>query len=135
MSDLYFNHQELIKRTKLLATTEFPQQLRLFDRHVGLFYKKRVNGGLVDYSPIQINRKGMADVWGVYCFSFNGAMVPLHIELEFKTGTGKLKPDQKVWKSFCESMGWLYFLVRDENIFIEEFKNELVNRSALMRGF
>lgn len=126
MSDNYFKHQELVKRTKVLATKTFPQNLRLFDRHVGLFYKKRVTGGNIEYLPIQINRKGMADVYGVFSLETRtGFKLPLHVELEFKTGSGKLTQDQETWRDFCRAMGWAWYLVRDEKVFIEEIKRDI----------
>jgi hypothetical protein len=118
MSDQYFEHQELIKKTKILACQVWPQNIRLFDRHVGLFYKKRINKGILNYSPIQINRKGMADVWGV--FTHKG--IPIHLELEFKTGNATLNADQLIWKQFCHDMNWLWFEVRNEQFFIKELE-------------
>lgn len=124
--DNYFQHNELVKRTKILATKTFPKNLRLFDRHVGLFYKKRVQGGVVEYLPISINRKGMADVYGAMTLENGyGQKMALHCELEFKTGKGKLTPEQETWRDFCKNMGWLWYLIRDENIFIQEIKKDI----------
>jgi len=134
MSDNYFAHQELVKRTKVLATKTFKNSMRMFDRHVGLFYKKRTGGGLIDYTPIQINRKGMSDNWGVLICYFefgNGVRngpLPIHFEIETKTGTGKLTPDQIIWKDFCESFGIWFFENRDENKLIKD----MVSKAASM---
>jgi len=124
----YFEHQELIKRTKLLLTKKFPKALRAFDRVVGMFYAKRENGGIINYAPCKIGRKGQCDVWGVItCYYSNSPQVkiPIHFEAEFKTGKGKLNKDQIVWRDFCLSMGWLWFEVRDEHVFINDLTNKL----------
>jgi len=123
MADRYFAHQELIKRTKLLLTKTYPKRLRIFDRHVGLFYKKRTDNNIINYSPIKINKKGMCDCWGVMavpCEFRRGNLInlPIHLEMEFKTGNAKLSEEQKNWRDFCNSMGWLWFEVRDENQFM-----------------
>lgn len=123
----YFAHQELIKRTKLLVTKNYPMTLRLFDRTVGLFYIKRIVQAIIDYQQIQINRKGMADNYGVLTLTHHnsGIKFPIHIEIEYKTGKGKLTPEQIVWRDHCIRMGWWYFLVRDENEFIIEFRDRV----------
>jgi len=105
----YKNHQNLIKRFKLEYPKTIPN-LRIFERHVGLFFTKRG-------TPIQINKKGMADLYGIV----NG----IHIELEVKTGNAVLSKHQKVWKKFCENFNIPFFLMRDEHETIKEIKDYL----------
>lgn len=128
MSDQYFNHQELVKRFKLLATKEIPQ-MRVFDRHVGLFYARRVSGGTIDYTPVKINRPGMADAYGV--INFNGFGV--HVEIEFKSGKAVQTKDQKNWENITNNfMGAKYFLVRNEHDGIREIKQYINQVANLM---
>lgn len=138
MADNYFNHQELIKRTKLKFTQVFRMSARLYDRHVGLFYKKRVNNGMIDYLPIQINRKGQADNWGVLiCFHATDEgrryRLPIHFEVETKTGKGKLTDDQKENKEKCENLGIWWFENRDEMQLINDII-AMANQHQLIIG-
>lgn len=127
--DNYYLHQELIKKTKVSLTKSFPKTMRVFDRHIGLFFKKRTGGNMIDYIPIKIGKNGQCDVWGVVsAFSYaNGPeiILPIHCEFEFKTGNGVLSEDQVIWKEFCESMGWLYFLVRENTDVKKEIENKI----------
>ena len=125
MSDHYFQHQELIKRTKLLTTKVFVNSLRIFDRHIGMFFKRRIDKDMVNYTPVKINRKGMADNWGVIiCYSnfdiCKKFKIPIHFEVESKTGKAILNKDQIIWKDFCESLGIWWFENRDENKLIKD---------------
>jgi len=118
MTDRYFEHQELIKRFKLLCAKQIPN-IRIFDRTVGKFYAKRVNDGMVKYIPMSINRKGMADCYGLL-ETDNGLM---HLEFEFKSSLkAKQTPAQITWQQFIESMGGLYLVVRNENIGIKDIR-------------
>lgn len=107
----YKEHQNLIKRFKLLITKEIPK-LRVFNRHVGLLYTKRG-------TPMQINKKGMSDLYGIITVD-NRA---LHIEIEAKTGKAVLSKEQKVWKKFCENFNIPFFLMRDEKETVKEIKS------------
>lgn len=107
----YANHQNLLKQVKLNTQKTFGNNIRLFERHVGLFYRK--NG-----SPIKINIAGMSDMYGiikVHTFS-------VHIEVEVKSGTGRLSESQKRWGNFCELMGIKMFVARCPEKFIKELK-------------
>ena len=126
----YEEHQKLIERTKLLCTKELPR-LRLFDRHVGLFYKKRVSGNIIDYTPIAINKPGMADLDGKY-FTPYGFIV--NLEFEAKTGQAKQSSDQKIWQNFIENNGQnvgAYILFRTEFELVEKIKKYLSERNLL----
>lgn len=125
--DNYFLHQELVKRFKLLATRELPG-LRIFDRTVGLFYKKRVNGGVVDYSPITINRPGMADAYGLYKTNIG----LINLEFEFKSSDkAKQTKEQINWQEFIESMNGKYFIIRDERQGVDDIKKYLSSKGLL----
>jgi hypothetical protein len=115
----YHEHQDLIKNTKLFLTQMFPKNLRLFDRTVGLFYAKRFSKGIIDYTPIQINRAGMADNYGVViCHTFTDKEkrfpLPIHFEVESKTGNAVLSEDQKNWRDFCFNFNIWWFENRNK---------------------
>ena len=98
----YAEHQKLMQIAILHTQQHFPT-IRIFQRHVGLFFTK--NG-----APIQINQPGMADAWGW----LPTPGFTLILEIEFKTGKATQSPNQKKWESFCESMGVLYILCREK---------------------
>src|SRR5690606_14681972 len=125
----YQAHQQKITQMKLLTTKSFPKSFRVFDRHVGLFYKKRVNDGLINYSRIMIEEAGRCDNWGVFtAFIPNtNTPIPIHVEMETKTGKGKLNPDQENWRDFCFRMGWLWFEIRCEKQFVQDLKDKITS--------
>lgn len=86
----------------------FPKNVRMFDRHVGLLYTR--NG-----TPMQINKKGMADQWAVVKTEFG----LIHLEIETKSGKAVQTKDQKEWQMFIESMGGIYILARCANDIIK----------------
>jgi hypothetical protein len=98
----YAEHQRLLQETILFTQQKFPK-IRIFQRHVGLFYT-------ANNTPIKINQPGMADAWGWLPLS----EYTLIIEIEFKTGNAKQSKEQKAWQAFCHSMGVLYILCRDK---------------------
>lgn len=113
----YKNHQVLIHKTKICLCRRF-KGIRIFDRHVGLFYSRKnvitAKGNQASiYSPVKVNKKGMADNWAVLPLKLLETICPVHIEIETKTGKAMLSKDQKIWKSFCETHGWWYILNRD----------------------
>ena len=85
-----------MKKTVLQLQKSIPN-IRLFERHVGQFFTH-------NNRPIQINRKGMADLYGLV--AINGSMH--HIEIEIKTGTGRQTKEQKTWQAFIEKFSGLY---------------------------
>lgn len=112
--DYYRQHQNLIKRFKLLASTELPEA-RFFDRHVGQFFTKTGQ-------QVKINEAGMSDLYGIIKTE-NGL---IHIEVEAKTGGGRLSAAQLKWKHFItEIMGGKFYLLRDEKETIDNIKNDL----------
>jgi hypothetical protein len=118
MTNQYFNHQELIKRFKLLAMKQIPG-LRIFDRTVGLFYAKRINNGIINYVPIKINSNGMADAYGL----LKTQSGIIHLEFEFKTGKATQTKEQKNWEAFVKNMNGFFLVVRDENQAVTQIKN------------
>lgn len=119
----YHAHQQLVKQFKLLATKQIPS-LRIFDRHVGLFYAKRFDGNNVEYVPIKINKPGMADCYGL--LKTNNDLI--HLEFEFKSSdNAKQTSDQVNWENFISNMNGKYFLIRDAECGINQvlgFLNE-----------
>jgi hypothetical protein len=108
----YHEHQELLRRVKLNVQKEFPE-IRIFDRHVGLFYTKFE-------TPIKIGLKGQCDLYGFYKY--------VHFEMELKTGNAVLSKEQKAWRDLCLKQSVPWALIRHENeaiIFINGFKKEL----------
>lgn len=132
----YEKHQALVQATHLLITKNYPHSVRLFKRQVGLFYAKRINGGVIDYTPIQIGKKGQADDYGVATCMVRALkpspLIPVHFELEFKTGDGQLNPDQVIWKDFALSMGWIYLLVRENTDVIRELEREIAKKEMVI---
>lgn len=126
----YEAHQERIKKVGLLITENFPMSFRWFARPVGQFHAKRIDKGIINYIPYFMGKVGQCDNWGVMKCYFPGnpnLIFPIHIEMETKTGTGKLNPDQIIWRDFCHYMGWLWFEIRDEETFIRELKNKITS--------
>lgn len=100
----YAAHQSLVESAKKLASKEIPR-LRIFDRHVGLFYTKRISGGHINYTPIHINKKGMADL----ILEYPGKFSKISMEAEAKSGAGKQTEEQIIWENYTKSMNGLYF--------------------------
>ena len=120
MANQYFAHQESVKKMSLKFPKVFGMFGRIIDRHVGVFYKKRVNKGIIDYTPISINRKGMSDNYGILiCYHVTDTnrafKIPVHFEIETKTGKAKLSEFQITWRDFCNNMGIWWFLNSDNN--------------------
>lgn len=71
-------HKDLVARTKIALSQEWPQSIRVFDRHVGLFINAR------NRTPVKINKPGMADNWAILscvatsCDTFK---LPIHSEI------------------------------------------------------
>lgn len=125
----YYEHQQLIKKFKLLAQKEI-KGIRIFDRHVGKFVLIRFiilvlkgKAKLADYKKnmIAINKKGMADCYALY----NSGKFLIHLELEFKTGNANQSPDQKQWQKIIENMGGFYLIIRNEKKAVNDIKNYL----------
>lgn len=118
--DRYKAHQNLAKKAMLKASKEFPKELRLYDRHVGLLYTRNGNA-------MMINRKGMADCYGY--FSCHSILV--HIEIEFKSGNARQTKEQKMWQNHIESMGGCFILCREEDDIVDKLKLYLKDRKLI----
>jgi len=142
MNESVKSHKDLITQTKLLAGKMYYNTLRLFDRNVGLFHKKRISPeNIIDYSPISIGIPGQADNNGFYLIDLIDVKIPIMIEVEYKYGKDKQRKEQIDWENFCKSMNVPYFLVRDKNEFLtkelpcrmEKMKQEIIQ--AVKRNF
>lgn len=111
----YRAHQNLLNRIKSETQKEFPE-MRFFDRHVGMFYT-------VNQMPVKINKKGMADVYGLLPTKHG----LIHIEIEVKSGQARQSKDQKKWQQFIESMGGLYIMARSPSDVIEKIKGRFTD--------
>lgn len=115
MANRYKAHQDLIGRFKLLTTKNMPE-FRVFDRIVGQFLTLRG-------TRIIIGNKGACDQYGVYSLSVSDLIVPIHFELESKSGNAKLEPDQIIWQKFCKKRSIPHIIMRDEHQAINEIKS------------
>jgi len=106
----YRAHQNLLNQIKLAVQGEFPN-IRMFDRHVGMFYT--AHG-----TPVKINKKGMADLYALV----DTVTGLIHVEIEIKSGQARQSKDQKKWQSRIELMGGLYILGRSSDQVIDELK-------------
>lgn len=114
MIDRYKAHQDLIKRFNLLATKTLPE-FRLFARHVGKFLTPRG-------TPISINSKGMCDQYGIFTLPLFDFHIPIHFEIEYKTGNAKLTIEQREWRGFCITRTIPHIVIRDENQGVKDIK-------------
>ena len=118
----YAQHQKKVDSMRLAICQKFGRSIRTFPRHVGLFYRK--NG-----SPIKINRSGMCDTWGILVCRkapFGDMKIPVHLEIETKTGSGQLSKAQREWRDFCHTVGVWHFVHRDNEKLIDEIKAKAV---------
>ena len=115
----YHNHQKLIKEFRLEIQPLLPD-LKLFNRHVGLFvlvrFIKMLLKGETDLADwpkyqIKINYPGMSDMYGLLK-TRHGL---IHLEFEFKTGNAKQTPEQKRWEKFITNSNGMYFLVKNKD--------------------
>ena len=120
----YEQHQFKIREMKLALTYAFADSIRIFDRHVGLFYTVR-------NVPVKINKKGMCDNWAILtCFvPCIQIVVPIHLEIETKTGSGALSKTQKEWRDFCRTIGVWHFVNKNNEILIDEIRATLIKHS------
>lgn len=128
----YEQHENLRSETKLLLQKNF-NSISIFTRHIGLFYKKRELKTAVHYVPIKIEKKGRCDDWAVLpCVSSyynSGAVFPIHIEIETKSGNAVLNPDQMQWRDKCFNKHWFWVLNRDPELCVYEVKKLLESRN------
>jgi len=115
----YAQHENAKRYFKLRFQKAFPKA-RIFDRHVGMFYRK--NG-----TPIKINRKGMADLWAI----IPGRLGLIHLEFEIKTGSARLTKEQRAWRDQIEKMGGIYIVVSQAERAIRTLQAKLEGKLGL----
>lgn len=134
----YSNHQNKLNSITLYLQKKFPDA-RFFSRHVGKFYSQRIFYRIKNIQSfydlkqfvfsmksqylVSINKPGMSDQYVIFPIIINGKKVPVHIEIETKTGTGRLTADQIRWKSICKMMNVKFIESRDELV-VEKEMNE-----------
>jgi hypothetical protein len=107
-------------KSKNLEASVVRECLQLLKQHPDVIYVERRNTGAVQFQDggfIRFGQKGAADIWclirAVGC-SVGGQTVPSchHVEIECKRadGKGRLSPDQKQFREFCESHRIPYIL-------------------------
>jgi len=134
-TDKYAQHENLRNQTKPLVQKAF-RSISLYTRHVGQFYIRRIidGGAAVDYIPIKIEKKGRCDDWFVLPCTFihyPNIVLPIHGEIETKTGNSVLSPDQIIWRDKCLRKGILWFENRDSKILIQNINLELQKRGLV----
>jgi len=83
--------ESTIQDAFLLAAPRLLPSVRLFRRNVGV---AQLTGGHV----VRFGIKGQCDVYGLV----RGGG---HLEVELKSKTGRLSPEQQAWAKFCRSWG------------------------------
>ena len=63
---------------------------------------------------IKINKPGMADQYAIFTIEINGKKVPVHIEIETKSGKARLSKDQLWWQGICKMIHVKYIVSRDK---------------------
>jgi hypothetical protein len=100
---------DLLAALLLEAPRAFPE-LRLFRRNVS---KVKILDPRTGRSrSMRFALPGQCDLWGVLVGG-------IHIEIELKSATGSLEPDQRVWRDFCAEWCIPYALLKaraDESI-------------------
>ena len=141
-TDKYAQHETLRAKSKPLFQKAF-RSMSLYTRHVGNFYIRRIlaGGSAVNYTPIKIEKKGRCDDWFVLpCkLAFHASIpdnyyniiLPIHGEIETKTGKAVLSPDQIKWRDKCFRKGILWFENRDPQTTINNINAELQKRGLV----
>jgi len=124
----YNAHQNQLNKTTLYLQKKFPEA-RFFSRHVGKFYSSRIFSSIYEIHTmndlktwlvsiknkflISINKPGMPDQYAIFPVNIYGKIIPVHIEIETKTGNSRLSESQKKWKAVYERMGVKYVISRN----------------------
>ena len=135
-TDKYAQHETLRAESKPLFQKAFPS-ISLYTRHVGKFYIRRImaGGSAINYTPIKIEKKGRCDDWFVLpcCFiNHPNIILPIHGEIETKSGKSVLSPDQIKWRDKCLRKGIFWFENRDPYITIQNIEMELSKRGLFV---
>lgn len=141
----YQQHQNKLNTIVLHLQKKFPAA-KFYNRHVGLFYSMRIMSAVKSVKTISdfksfmfsaknkylvsINKAGMSDVYMIIPINVNGKILPIHLELEIKTGCGKLSKDQLRWKKICGLMHVKFIEARCE-LDVEKEINEYIKELQL----
>jgi hypothetical protein len=87
----------------LLAAPRALPDLRLFKRQVMLVQVPGAGRGPA--RSVRVGVPGQADLYGI-------TRASLHVELELKTLSGVLSPDQRAWGAWCAAWGVPYTCLR-----------------------
>jgi len=140
----YLQHQNHLNTTTLKLQKRFPNA-RFYSRHVGKFYNQRIFDSLRKINSfeelrqwlfatknkflISINKPGMSDQYAIFPTEINGIIIPIHIEIESKTFSGKLSASQKAWEFICKKNHIPYFVSRNDNNVGDEIEAYLIKVS------
>lgn len=123
----YQQHQNALNKIKTYCQKKFPE-IRFFNRHVGLFYSQRFFYSLRQAETfsdlkellkskgkylVKINSKGMSDLYFIYPLKIGNLTIPVHGEIEIKTGDAIQNIDQVKWQNFCKGLGISYIVGKD----------------------
>ena len=122
----YKAHQKRIAKMKLDLCRAFPRSIRIFDRPVGLFQRSG--------RYIKVGVAGMCDNWAVLTCTTGENTIPVHLEIETKTGNAVLSGKQKEWAEWCRTVGVWHFIQRDDTNLqkkvLERMKKEALRLSS-----
>ena len=116
----YADHQKTLQLFKLKIQKELKNKIRIFDRHVGLFYTK-------SGAPIKINTPGMADLYAI--LKTNSGLI--HLEFEIKTGNARQSKFQKKWEKTITELDGLYFVIKNIDKDLQKVLNTLRKRKYI----
>ncbi len=117
----------------LIATQKEFLNIRIFQQHVGLFFKygllhvlktqriKDVQATCMSFA-MKVGLKGMSDLFGIIKDE-NG--VGRFIAIEIKTGKAVQTKEQKNYMKMVRNMGGIYIVGRDVDQVISDIKKEL----------
>jgi hypothetical protein len=116
----YQAHQNLLKNIKVTVQKRFIN-VRLFDQHVGLFFKSSILNEKIDpmRHALRIGTVGMPDMMG-FISNKNGLAIFLGIEV--KSGNAKQTKEQKRFMKMVRSMGGIYIVGRSSEQVIYELE-------------
>jgi hypothetical protein len=103
-------HETLLQTHLLLVAPEHLPSLRLFRRNIA-------TANMRGYK-VQFGIPGQCDLYGL----LRGGR---HLEIELKSATGSLKPDQKAWRAWCIEWGITHLVLKAQK---EETIEETVER-------
>lgn len=108
----------------MIKTQKRFSQIRLFQQHVGLFFKHSIinetnlesKSSFMEYAQ-KIGVKGMSDLYGIIDGRF--------IAIEVKTGNAKQSKEQRKYEAMVKKMGGIYIIGRSVDQVIKDIENEL----------